>query len=74
MRFIYNIVRVVAANAKAAAARAKLAITEQISHFREKWEMADQSVTTQFGDQTTTTHYDQYGRPDGTTRSNAGGW
>ena len=49
MRFIYNIVRVVAANAKAAAARAKLAIAEQIPTFREKWEMVGQSVTTPFG-------------------------
>ena len=36
MKFIYNIVRVVAANAKAAAARAKLAIAEQISNFSRK--------------------------------------
>lgn len=35
---------------------------------------AGRSVTTQFGNLTTTTHYDQYGRPAGTTRNTAGGW
>ena len=36
MKLTYNIDRVVAANAKAAAARSKLAIAEQISHFSRK--------------------------------------
>ena len=42
-------------------------------HYGANGAPAGRSVTTQFGNQTTTTHYDQSGRSAGTTRNNVVG-